>query len=76
MSLTDFFAKLKRYDENANIIFDDDEPIGHATDLVMPRKHWFRRPAPSGPDGSALRSRCREEEVSPPVRSAAKSKRL
>ncbi len=66
MNLTDFFAKLKRYDENANVIFDDEEPIGRATDLVMPRRRWFRRPASRG------RS---EEEIARPVHSAAASKR-
>jgi hypothetical protein len=43
MSFSKFFAKLKRYDENAAVIFDRAEPIGQATDLVMPRRHWFRR---------------------------------
>jgi hypothetical protein len=66
MNLTDFFAKLKRYDENANVIFDDEEPIGRATDLVMPRKRWFRRPVLIG------RS---EGKISRPVHSAAASKR-
>ena len=51
MSLTEFFAKLKRYDQNANVIFDDEEPIGRATDLVMPRKRWFRGPASPDPQG-------------------------
>ena len=48
MSLTEFLAKLKRYDENAKVIFDDEEPIGRATDLVMPRKRWFRGPTSRG----------------------------
>lgn len=43
MSLADFFSNLRRYDENANVIFDREEPIGRATDLVMPRRRWFRR---------------------------------
>jgi hypothetical protein len=43
MSFSDFFADVKRYDENAAVIFDRNEPIGQATDLVMPRKRWFRR---------------------------------
>jgi hypothetical protein len=51
MSLTEFFAKLKRHDENAKVIFDDEEPIGRATDLVMPRKRWFRGPASPGHSG-------------------------
>jgi hypothetical protein len=66
MNLSDFFAKLKRYDENANVIFDDEEPIGRATDLVMPRKRWFRRPASLGR---------REEKILPPVHSTTASKR-
>ena len=66
MSLTEFFAKLKRYDENAKVIFDDEEPIGRATDLVMPPKRWFRGPASPGQS---------EEKISPPVQSAAASKR-
>ncbi len=64
MSLTEFFAKLKRYDQNATVIFDDEEPIGRATDLVMPRKRWFRGPASPGPRG---------EKNSPPTHSAAVS---
>ena len=43
MSFSDLFADVKRYDQNAAVIFDRDEPIGWATDLVMPRKRWFRR---------------------------------
>ncbi|HEY5036718.1 MAG TPA: hypothetical protein VII74_06255 [Chthoniobacterales bacterium] len=43
MSLADFFSNLRRYDENANVIFDHEEPIGRATDLVIPRRPWFRR---------------------------------
>ncbi len=34
---------MKRYDKNAEVIFDEKEPIGAATDLVMPRRPWFRR---------------------------------
>ena len=66
MSLTEFFAKLKRYDQNATVIFDDEEPIGRATDLVMPRKRWFRGPASPDPRG---------EKSSPLTHSAAVSKR-
>lgn len=43
MSWTDFLTNLKRYDQNAAVIFDEEEPIGRPTDLVMPRKRWFRR---------------------------------
>ena len=38
MSLTEFLAKLKSYDQNATVIFDGEEPIGRATDLVLPRQ--------------------------------------
>ena len=43
MSWTEFFANLRRYDENARVIFDRAEPIGQPTDLVLPRPRWFRR---------------------------------
>jgi hypothetical protein len=43
MSFSDFFANMKRHNENAAVIFDRAEPIGRATDLVMPRRHWFAR---------------------------------
>ena len=35
-------ARIKRYQKNAEIIFDAEEPIGAPTDLVMPRR-WFGR---------------------------------
>ena len=41
MSFSDFLANVKRYDENATVIFDQAEPIGRPTDLVMPRRRWF-----------------------------------
>ena len=45
MSFSDLFANVRRYDQNAAVIFDHEEPIGLATDLVMPRRRWFgRRP--------------------------------
>ena len=43
MSVTDFFAKVRRYDQNARVIFDRAEPIGQPTDLVLPYRPWFRR---------------------------------
>ncbi|MEO6969449.1 MAG: hypothetical protein ABI217_00965 [Chthoniobacterales bacterium] len=43
MSFAQFFANVKRYNENAAVIFDHAEPIGRATDLVLPRRRWFRR---------------------------------
>jgi hypothetical protein len=36
-------ARIKRYQKNAEIIFDAEEPIGVPTDLVMPRRQWFGR---------------------------------
>jgi len=42
MSFSDFIAKVKRYDQNATVIFDRAEPIGQATDLVLPGRRWFR----------------------------------
>ncbi len=43
MSLSKLFAIVRRYNHNATVIFDREEPIGCATDLVMPRRRWFRR---------------------------------
>jgi hypothetical protein len=36
---------MKRYNENARIIFDDEECVGRATDLTMPapRRKFFVR---------------------------------
>jgi hypothetical protein len=45
MSFSEFFSKLKRYDANATVIFDRDEPVGLATDLVLPDRRWFNRRA-------------------------------
>ncbi len=42
MSVAELFAKLRHYDKNAEAIFDEEEPVGQATDLVMPRRRWFR----------------------------------
>ena len=38
-----FLARIERYQKNAEIIFDAEEPIGVPTDLVMPRRRWFGR---------------------------------
>jgi hypothetical protein len=43
MSFSAFFSNLRRYDENARVIFDGEEPVGQATDLVLPRSRWFQR---------------------------------
>jgi len=58
MSFSDFIAKVKRYDQNATVIFDRAEPIGQATDLVLPDRRWFRvrrkalRPVEATPERS------------------------
>jgi hypothetical protein len=43
MSFFDLFAKVRRYNDNATVIFDHAEPIGRATDLVLPGRRWFGR---------------------------------
>jgi len=34
---------MKLSQKDAEVIFDPDEPVGAATDLVMPRRRWLRR---------------------------------
>jgi hypothetical protein len=43
MSFADLLHQLKRYDQNAAVIFDAEEPIGKLTDMVLPRRRWFPR---------------------------------
>jgi hypothetical protein len=43
MSFADFIARMKAFQKNADVIFDREEPIGAATDLVLPRRRWFRK---------------------------------
>jgi hypothetical protein len=43
MSLAGLREKMKRSKQNAEVIFDREEPVGKPTDLVMPRKRWFRK---------------------------------
>ena len=38
MRLADLIAKMKLSQNDAEVIFDRDEPIGTPTDLVMPRR--------------------------------------
>ncbi len=45
MSFAALRARMKQFDRNAEVIFDREEPIGAATDLVMPRRRWFARKA-------------------------------
>ena len=43
MNLSDIFPNARQADENAAVIFDQEEPIGQPTDLVLPRRRWFAR---------------------------------
>ncbi len=43
MSFADLFARMKLSQKDAEIIFDRDEPVGRTTDMVMPRRRWFRK---------------------------------
>ena len=54
MSFSDLFAKMKLSQKDAEIIFDRDEPVGTPTDIVMPRRRWFRR---KHRDGKGLMTR-------------------
>jgi hypothetical protein len=40
MSYASWRDKMKK---NAEVIFDREEPIGKTTDLVLPRRRWFRK---------------------------------
>lgn len=53
MSVANLIARMKRFEKNAEIIFDDEEPIGKPTDLVMPRRRWFGRTGHDGGDKCA-----------------------
>jgi len=39
----DLFQRVQLSPRDAEVIFDRDEPVGRPTDLVMPRRRWFRR---------------------------------
>ena len=43
MNLAKLFARMKQYNANAEVIFDQEEPLGQTTDMVMPHRRWFRR---------------------------------
>ena len=43
MSLARLFNKMQLSQADAEVIFDRDEPVGQPTDVVMPRRRWFRR---------------------------------
>jgi hypothetical protein len=63
MSFSEFFARLRRYNENAAVIFDHAEPIGQATDLVMPRRRWLESPVSRC--RAALRRRAQRKNLPP-----------
>ena len=55
MSIANLINRMKRYEKNAEMIFDAEEPIGMPTDLVMPRRRWFRKaPAPDSLEAKVL----------------------
>jgi hypothetical protein len=37
------FSLVKLPQKDAEAIFDAGEPVGRATDVVMPRRRWFSR---------------------------------
>lgn len=43
MSLTSLLSGIRLSSRDAEVIFDRDEPVGEATDLVLPGRRWFRR---------------------------------
>lgn len=43
MNVGQLIARMKAFDKNAEMIFDDEEPIGTPTDLVMPRGRTWNR---------------------------------
>lgn len=45
MTFATFSSLFRLPEKDAEMIFDRDEPIGAPTDLVLPRKRWFRRRA-------------------------------
>jgi hypothetical protein len=53
MTVADLINRMKRYEKNAEMIFDAEEPIGTPTDLVMPRRRWFKRNKPVAVAGGA-----------------------
>ncbi len=55
MSFADLFARMKLSEKDAEIIFDRHEPIGEPTDLVMPRRSWFRKKAQQPNVASSLK---------------------
>jgi hypothetical protein len=59
MTIAGLIARMKRYEKNAEMIFDAEEPIGLPTDLVMPRRRWFRKskPEPGSLEAKVLEAR-------------------
>ena len=72
MSFSEFFARVRRYNENAAVIFDRAEPIGQATDLVMPRRRWLESPVSRYRAASRRRDR---RKLLPPSQSTAAPER-
>ena len=54
MSIADFFSRLILSQKDAEVIFDRDEPVGTPTDMVMPRRYWFRSGQAKAARGAAL----------------------
>ncbi len=43
MNFGHLFSIMRLSQNDAEVIFDRNEPVGAATDLVMPRRRWFGR---------------------------------
>lgn len=58
MSSSNVFQTLQRAEKNAAVIFDEGEPVGQPTDMVLPYRSFFARfrrrhsNAPAGPQAS------------------------
>ncbi len=59
----DLFKRVQLSPRDAEVIFDRDEPIGRPTDLVMPRRQWFRRH--QGGADQVRRANARERQMKP-----------
>lgn len=58
MTLAAMIAKLKLPAGDAASIFDRDEPVGTPTDLVLPRRRWFRRRIAGESERDAMSEGC------------------
>jgi hypothetical protein len=61
MTLSEFLSKMKLNPKDAEVIFDRDEPVGRPTDVVMPRRYWFKR---KGSNKAASRSSSSDSQKS------------